>query len=329
MRITMQSSKRRLVSLTIAALSAFAGSAFAQAPWPAKPVRMVVAFPPGGPTDVVARIIAARLADQIGQQVVIENRSGAGGNIGAEVVAKAAPDGYTVFYNTSAITIAPSLYAKLSYDVERDFAPVALVATVPLMLVINSNLPPKTLAEFITWAKAQGGKINYASSGTGVITHLAGALFTRELGIQAQHIPYKGSAPAIADVAAGQAQFMIDALVAPMPFVRDGRLRALAVGTMKRSSVLPDVPTLHETVLPNFEMSAWQGVLAPAGTPATVIDRLNGELLKAIANPDVRAKLATQGAEPLGNTPAQYAAYLRSETARWTKVVRDAGARAE
>ncbi len=297
--------------------------------YPVKPVRIIIAFPPGGPTDLVGRIIAAKLTEQTGQQFIVENRAGAGGNIGSEFVAKAAPDGYTILYNTSGVTIAQSVYPKLGYDVVRDFAPVVLAATVPLVLVVNPSLPSKSVQEFVAHAKAQGGKINYASSGTGVITHLAGAAFIKEMGITATHVPYKGSAPAIADVVSGQAQFMIDTINTPLGFIREGRLRALAVAMPKRSTLLPDVPTFNETVMPNFEMSAWQGVVAPTGTPQAVIERLNAEINKAVQNADVRAKLANQGAEPLGGTVAEYAAYLKSEITRFARIVKDANVKLE
>ncbi|MFN0300537.1 MAG: tripartite tricarboxylate transporter substrate binding protein [Burkholderiales bacterium] len=318
-----------VISLVVAVNTiAFVSIAAAQ-PYPVKPVRMIVAFPPGGPTDLVGRIIAAKVAEQTGQQFIVENRAGAGGNIGSEFVAKAAPDGYTILYNTSGITIAQSVYPKLGYDVLRDFAPVLLAATVPLVLVANSSLPVKTVQDLVAYAKAQNGKINYASSGTGVITHLAGATFVKEMGFAAAHVPYKGSAPAIADVVSGQAHFMIDTINTPLGFIRDGRLRALAVAMPKRSTLLPDVPTFNETVMPNFEMSAWQGVVAPAGTPQAVIDRLNAEFNQAVQSADVRAKLANQGAEPLGGTVAEYAAYLRSEITRFARIVKDAGAKLE
>ena len=297
--------------------------------YPAKPVRVVIAFPPGGPTDLVGRIIAAKLADQTGQQFVVENRAGAGGNIGTEFVAKAPADGYTILYNTSGVTIAPSVYPKLGYDLLKDFAPVVLAAAVPLVLVVNPSLPSRTVQEFVAYAKAQNGKINYASSGTGVITHLAGAAFIKEMGIVATHVPYKGSAPAIADVVSGQAQFMIDTINTPLGFIREGRLRALAAAMPKRSTLLPEVPTFHETVMPNFEMSAWQGVVVPTGTPPAIIERLNVEVNKAIQSADVRAKLASQGAEPFGGTVAEYAAYLRSEITRFARIVKDANVKLE
>lgn len=320
-----------VLTMVLAGCTAVSWQALAQGStaYPNKPIRMVVAFPPGGPTDLVGRVIAMKVAEQLGQQVVVENRAGGGGNIGSEFVAKAQPDGYTILYNTSGVTIAPAIYTKLGYDVLKDFAPVALVATVPLILVVNANVPAKTVGDFVAYAKAQKGKLNYASSGTGVVTHLAGAAFVKEMGIDATHIPYKGSAPAIADVVSGQAQFMIDTINTPLPFVREGRLRALAVAMPKRSTLMPEVPTFNETVMPNFEMSAWQGVLVPTGTPQPVIDRLNAEFNKAVASTEVRAKLAAQGAEPLGSTTAEYASYLRGEIQRFARIAKDANARLE
>jgi tripartite-type tricarboxylate transporter receptor subunit TctC len=304
-------------------------NAFAQPAWPNKPVRLIVAFAPGGPTDLVSRVIAQRLSEQLGQPIVVENKPGAGGNLAAELAAKATPDGYTFFYNTSAVVIGPSLYAKVNYDPLKDFMPVCLTAAVPLMLVVNSSLPVKTVQEFVAYAKSKQGQLNYASSGTGTITHLAGVMFAKELGITATHVPYKGSNPALLDVATGSVQFMIDTINSTLPLIRDNKLRPLATATAKRSSVLPEVPTFSETVLPGFEMSAWQGVVAPTGTPAAIVQKLNDELTKALRHPDVMAKLAVQGAEPLGSTSNEYGAYLRSELGRWGKVVRESGAKAE
>jgi tripartite-type tricarboxylate transporter receptor subunit TctC len=297
--------------------------------WPTKPVRMIIAFAPGGPTDLVSRVIAQRLSEQLGQPFVIENKPGAGGNLAAELAAKATPDGQTFFYNTSAVVIGPSLYAKVNYDTLKDFAPVALTVAVPLILVVNASLPVKTVQEFVAYAKSKPGLLNYASSGTGTITHLAGALFAKELGIDATHVPYKGSAPALLDVASGSVQFMIDTINSTLPLIRDGKLKALATATQKRGSVLPDVPTFGETVLPGFEMSAWQGVVAPVGTPSAILAKLNMELNNALRHPDVKAKLALQGAEPLGSSSPEYGAYLKSEFNRWGKIIKDSGAKAE
>jgi tripartite-type tricarboxylate transporter receptor subunit TctC len=307
---------------------AFAALAVAQSPYPAKPVRMILAFPPGGPTDINARSFAQKLSEQMGQQVVVDNRAGAGGNIGAAEAARAAPDGYTIFYNTSAIAIAPSLYAKVPFDPVKDYAPVALTATVPLVLAVNPNLPVKSVQELIAYARANPNKMNYASSGSGTITHLAAALFASQMGLQMQHIPYKGSAPALVDVVTGQVQMMIDTINTVAPYAKDNRLRALAIAITRPSALLPDVPTLEQAAnLPGFEMSAWQGIVVPAGTSADIVARLNAEVNKALQSSDLRARLAAGGSEPLGGTSEHYAAYLRSELGRWAKVVRDSGAK--
>jgi len=291
---------------------------------------MLLAFPPGGPTDINARLFAQKLTEQTGQTFVVENRPGAGGNIAAAEAAKAAPDGSTIFYNTSAITIAPALSSSVPFDPVKDFAPVALTATVPLVLAINPGVPAKNLQEFVAYAKANPGKLNYASSGSGTITHLSGALFASQLGLKMQHIPYKGSAPALVDVVGGQTQMMIDTISTVLPYARDNRLRPLAVAVQRRVAVLPEVPTLEEAAnLPGFEMSAWQGIVVPAATPRDIVVKLNAEINRAVQNPDLRQKLALGGSEPLGGTPEQYAAYIRSELTRWTKVVKDAGAKAD
>jgi tripartite-type tricarboxylate transporter receptor subunit TctC len=298
--------------------------------YPSKAVRMLLAFPPGGPTDINARLFALKLSEQTGQPFVVENRPGAGGSIAATEAARAPADGYTIFYNTSAITIAPALYTSVQVDPVKDFVPVALTATVPLVLAVNPAVPAKTLQEFVAYARANPGKINYASSGIGTITHLAGALFATQLGLQMQHVPYKGSAPALLDVVGGQTQMMIDTISTVLPYARDNRLRPLAIAVTRRSPQLPEVPTLEEAAnLPGFEMSAWQGIVLPAATPREIVARLNLEVNKAVQNPDLRARLAAQGSEPLGGTSESYAAYIRSELLRWTKVVRDAGARAD
>jgi len=317
----------RALFALLAALAA--ASAFAQ-PYPSKPIRLLLAFPPGGPTDINARIFAQKLGESMNQQVVVDNKPGAGGNIAAAEAAKSAPDGYTIFYNTSAISIAPSLYSKLNYDVAKDFAPVALTATVPLVLVINPAIPAKSVKELVAFAKANPAKMNYGSSGSGTITHLAGALFTAQMGLTMQHIPYKGSAPALVDVAGGQTQMMIDTINTILPYVKDNRLRALAIAIQRRSAALPDVPTLEEAAnLPGFEMSAWQGIVVPSATPKDIVAKLNAEINKAVQNPDLRQRLAAQGAEPLGGTSEHYAEYIRTELLRWTKVVKDSGARAD
>lgn len=297
--------------------------------WPTKPVRMIIAFPPGGPTDLVSRVLAQKLSEQLGQQVIVDNKPGAGGNIAAELAAKAAPDGYTIFYNTSAIVIGPALYGKVNYDTLKDFTPVLLTASVPMVLVVNPQLPARSVKEFVDLAKTRSGALNYSSSGTGTITHLASAMMSTQTGIQTQHIPYKGSAPGLVDLASGQTQFMIDTINTVLPYVRDNRLRGLAVTSAKRSPLLPDLPTLAEAGISGFEAAAWQGIVVPTGTPNEIVQKLNAEVNKALTHPDIRSRLAAQGADILGGTPTEYAAYLRSEMPRWAKAVKDSGAKAE
>ena len=322
---------RRRLLLAGAALP-IAGPSLAQQPapaWPTRPLRMIIGFAPGGPTDIVARVVAQRLSEQIGQSVVVDNKPGAGGNLAADLAAKAAPDGHTLFYNTSAITIAPSLYGKVPYDTLRDFVPVSTTATNAMIVMVHPSVPARTIQEFVAYAKANPGKLNYGSSGTGTITHLASAALGSALGLQMTHVPYKGSAPALVDTAAGVVQLMTDTVNSALPYVKDGRLRALAVTMPRRLAVLPDVPTLAETVLPGMEMSAWQGVVLPAGTPQPIVQRLNAELRRVLAHEETRQKLIAQGTEILGSTPEEYAAYLRTELARWSKVVAETGAKAE
>jgi tripartite-type tricarboxylate transporter receptor subunit TctC len=322
---------RRRLLLAGAALP-IAGPSLAQQPapaWPTRPLRMIIGFAPGGPTDIVARVVAQRLSEQIGQSVVVDNKPGAGGNLAADLAAKAAPDGHTLFYNTSAITIAPSLYGKVPYDTLRDFVPVSTTATNAMIVMVHPSVPARTIQEFVAYAKANPGRLNYGSSGTGTITHLASAALGSALGLQMTHVPYKGSAPALVDTAAGVVQLMTDTVNSALPYVKDGRLRALAVTMPRRLAVLPDVPTLAETVLPGMEMSAWQGVVLPAGTPQPIVQRLNAELRRVLAHEETRQKLIAQGTEILGSTPEEYAAYLRTELARWSKVVAETGAKAE
>ena len=321
---------RRLASTTV--LVALAGAvtlsstaALAQASFPSKSITMIVPFPPGGPTDLVARVIAQKMSESMGQSVVVDNRGGANGNLGAMLAVRAAADGYTLLYNTSSITLSPALYKSLSYDVKRDLAPVALTAVVPLALVVGPNVPANTVSEFIAYAKANPGKLSYGSAGNGNVTHLGAFQFARANGIDAVHIPYKGSAPADIDLVGGQIQFMTDTVNSVMPFVRDKRLKMLAVTTPKRMSLFPDVPTLAESGMPSFEVGAWQGLMAPANTPKAIIQRLNAEVVKALQSPDVRQKLALQGAEPLGSTPEAYGEYIQKELNRWEMVVKQTG----
>ncbi|WP_234194280.1 tripartite tricarboxylate transporter substrate binding protein [Pseudacidovorax sp. NFM-22] len=323
---------RRRVALTLTAaltgvLSALPAQAQPAAPnaYPTKAITMVVPFPPGGPTDLIARVLAQKLSEQMGQPVMVDNKPGANGNIGSAYVAKAAPDGYTVLYNTSSVALSPALYKSMPYDVLRDLAPVALTAVVPLALVVNPGVPANNVREFVAYAKANPGKLSYGSAGNGNVTHLGAYQFVRAQGIDATHVPYKGSAPADVDLAGGQIQFMTDTVNSVMAFVRDKRMKLLAVTTAKRMSLFPDVPTLDETVMPGFEAGAWQGLMVPAATPPAVVQRLNAEVMKALRSADVRERLAQQGTEPLGSTPEEYGVYIRKELARWAGVVKATG----
>ena len=299
--------------------------ALAQAQFPSKPITMIVPFPPGGPTDLVARVIAQKMSESMGHPVIVDNRGGSNGNLGAMLAVRAAADGYTLLYNTSSITLSPALYKSLSYDVKRDLSPVASTAVVPLALVVGPNVPANNVKEFIAYAKANPGKLSYGSTGNGNVTHLGAFQFARANGIDAVHVPYKGSAPADVDLVGGQIQFMTDTVNSVMPFVRDKRLKMLAVTTPKRMSLFPDVPTLAESGMPGFEVGAWQGLMVPANTPKVIIQRLNTEVMKALQSADVRQKLALQGAEPLGSTPEAYGEYIQKELSRWESVVKQTG----
>jgi tripartite-type tricarboxylate transporter receptor subunit TctC len=319
----IQSTFRRTL-LGLAAAACLPLAAWAQA-YPNKPITLLVPFPPGGPTDLVARVLAKKMSEQMGQSIVIDNKPGANGNIAAVAAAKAPADGYTVLYNTSSITLSPALYKNLAYDVQRDLAPVALTAVVPLALVVNPGVPVNNVREFIAYAKANPGKLSYGSAGNGNVTHLAAFQLVRHHDIDATHVPYRGSAPADVDLVAGQIQFMTDTINSVMPFVKDKRLKLLAVTTSQRMSLFPDVPTLSETVMPGFEAGAWQGIMVPANTPKAVVQRLNAEINKALQSAEVKERLALQGAEPLGSTPEEYGAYVKKELARWAAVVKATG----
>ena len=317
---------RRAIGLAaLAAAAGFAGAVHAQDAWPSKPITMVVPFPPGGPTDMVARVLAQQVGQQLGQTVVVDNRPGANGNIGNALVAKAAPDGYTVLYNTSSISLSPSLYKKLSYDVNKDLRPVALTAVVPLGLVVNPKLPVNNVQEFVQYAQANKGKLSYGSAGNGNVTHLAAFQVVQHYKIDASHVPYKGSAPADVDLVAGQIDFMTDTINSVAPFIKDGRLKLLAVSSSKRLPNFPDAPTLAESGMSGFDAGAWQGVMLPAKTPDAIVQRLNTELMKALKDPGVLEKLRLQGTEPLGSTPQAYGDYINSEIKRWAGVVKSTG----
>ncbi len=304
-------------------------SAFGQtAAYPTKPIRMIVPFPPGGPTDVVARLIGFKLSERWGQQVVIDNRAGAGGTIGAEMAARAAPDGHTlVMGSTANMAVNVTLYPKLSYDPVKDFVPVNLAAITPNLFVVHPNYPAKNVAEFIALAKAKPGTINYATGGVGTPSHLAAELFKTMAGIEMNHVPYKGSIPALTDIMGGQVTLMFDSMASALPLVQSGKLKALAQTGAKRVGALPDLPTVAESGLPGYEVAGWFGVFAPAGTPREVVNKLSTEISRILALPDVKARYSALGAEPGPGNPDEFAAFLKSEITKWAKVIRDSGAK--
>ena len=312
-----------------AAAALYAGGALAQ-DYPTKPIRLMVPFPPGGSTDIVARIVGQKLSAQLGQPVVVENRGGAGGTIGTGVVAKAAPDGYSLLVGTTSThVVAPSVYAKLEYDPVKDFAPVGLMAVTPYLLVVNPNVPAKTVAELVGLMRAQPGRLNYASAGVGSTTHLAMEMLKSASGTYALHIPYNGNGPAGAAVIAGQVEILFGSLPAVLPHAKSGRVRPLAVGTLKRSPSLPEVPTVAESGYPGFDASLWLAIFAPAGAPAAVVARLNREIAAAVASAETRDLLDKNGAEVLTGTPEELAAMIREGVVKYAKIVKIAGVKAQ
>jgi len=297
--------------------------------YPVKSIRVISGFPPGSGADITARVIGARLGDALGQQVVVDNRPGAGSNIAAEIAAKSPADGYTLFIGTVANTINATLYAKLPFDFARDFAPVALTTAAPNVLVVHPSVPAKSVKELIALAKSRPGQLNFASAGTGTAPHLSGDLFNAMAGVRMVHIPYKGSPPAVIDLLAGEVALMFSPASTVLPHVKTGRLRALAVTTPARLASLPELPTVAESGLKGYETLTWFGFVAPARTPPTVVTRLNAEIVKVLALPDVRNLFASQGIETLGGTPDHFAGYIRDEIAKWAKVIRLSGAKAE
>ena len=317
----------RTVCLALAVLVARAEAADT---YPSKPIRFVVAFPPGGGTDLVARTIAPRLAERLAQQVVVDNRPGAGGNLGTEIVAKSTPDGYTMLMGSvGPLAINASLFARLPFDPLKDLASVTLAASTPNILVVHPSLPVTNVHELIALAKARPGAINFASSGQGTPAQLAGELFNSMAGVKMVHVPYKGAAPALADLLGGQVQVMFSTMPPALPHVMAGRLRALAVASLRRSPAAPELPTIDEAALPGFEATTWHGVMVPAATPDAVVAKLNHDIVAVLRTPDVAERLSSQGAEAIGSTPQAFAAYIKAETAKWAKVIRESGAKAE
>ena len=319
-------SRRGFLQWTAAALAVQALPASAQQ-YPSHALRLIVPFPPGGPTDIVARPLAVKLAEALGQAVIVDNRGGAGGNVGAEVVAKAPADGYTVLMGTvgtQAINI--TLYKHLAFDPAKDFAPIAQVASAPVLLVANPKLPVNSVKDLIALAKQKPGALNYGSAGSGSPGHLSGELFKSMAGVELTHIPYKGSAPAIANLIGGEIQLMFDPIQSPLPHVKSGALKALGVSSAERSPLLPDTPTIAEAGVPGYETTAWWGIFAPAKTPPAIVDRLHAEIEKIVRSDFYHQQLAPLGAEPVSRSAAAFAEFVRSETAKWGIVVKASGA---
>src|SRR5437763_8598288 len=297
-------------------------------PYPSKPVRILVPLPPGGPADSLARIVGDKLGQSLGQPFVIENKPGAGGNIGMEQGAKAAPDGYTLTLAAAGnLTIAPSLYSKLPYDPAKDYAPITVLATVPNILITAPTVPTRTLRDLITLAKARPGTLNFASPGNGSGAHLAGELFKSMAGIEIVHVPFNGVAPAMNAILAGEVQIFFAQSSAALPYIRTGKVTALGVASARRITSAPELPTMAEAGLPDFDVTSWYALVAPAGTPAAIIEKLYAETVKALASPDVRDRFATLGVDPVGNSPSEFAAMQKAETSRWAKLAKDANLR--
>ena len=305
------------------------GSALAQANYPDKPVRFVVPYPPGGGTDVIARIVQDRFQALLGQPIIIDNKGGAGGSVGSELAARAAPDGYTVLFTLSSHTINPAIYPKLSFDTIKDFESIGTVASLPQILVANPQVPANTVAELVALAKAKPELLAYASVGNGSPGHLAGELFKLRTGTQMTHIPYRGGGPAVTDVISGQVPLLWVSIPAAAQFVKAGKLKALAVSTLKRSAAFPDVPTVQETGVPDFEVDSWYAMFVPARTPQPVIDRLNRTLNTIVAEPGIRDKLLAQGAEGVGGTPQTLTRIVAAEIPKWAKLAKDANIKAD
>ncbi len=320
--------KMLLGMIGLALTATGAPTAFAQS-YPAKAVRIVVPFPPGAGADIVTRLIAAKLGGAFGQQFVVDNRAGAAGHIGSEIAAHAVPDGYTLLSAPASIVISQSLYPKLNYNIEKDLDPIVLIASAPFVLVVHPSLPVRNVKELIALAKAKPGELYYASTGNGGTPHLAAEVFRMQAKINIVHVPYKGTPPAVIDLLAGQVQLMFANTLSVLPHVRSGRLRALAISSSKRSAAAPELPTVAESGMPGFDVSTWFGMFAPAGTPKDIIGRLNGEVRKIVQMADVRERLISQGADPIGLAPEEFRAHVRSELVKWEKVVKAVGVRIE
>jgi tripartite-type tricarboxylate transporter receptor subunit TctC len=325
----MKSLQRFLLVVT-AVVCAQPGMTRAQGNYPNRPIQLVVTVPPGGAADFVGRLIAAKLADALGQSVVITNRGDAGGTTAAAAVAKSDPDGYTLLLNTIATHgIGPHIYANLPYDPVKDFSPVILIAKLPLIMAVNADVPAQSVKDLIAQAKARPGELSFCSAGTGGAPHLAGELFKSLTGTELLHVPYRGSGPAVVDLVAGRITMMFDATPSLLPFITAGKLRALAAASPQRHRLLPDVPSFAELGYPGMDIALWYGVAAPGGTPAPIVQRLNAELIKILSTPDIRKGLSEQGADVQGGTPEEFVAFMRHESARWGTVVKRAGVKLE
>jgi tripartite-type tricarboxylate transporter receptor subunit TctC len=320
--------KRALAPGTALVLLCLAPHALQAQPYPSKPVRFIVPFAAGGSTDIIARTVGARVSEAIGQPVVVDNRPGGGTVIGTEAVARSAPDGYTLLVVPAPFTINPSLLPKLPYDPLADFTPITLINTTPLVVVVNPSVPARNVKELIALAKAKPGTLNFGSSGTGGSNHLAGELFNAMAGVKMVHIPYKGNAPALTDLVGGHVDLVFNGLTSAYPLIKSGRIRALAVTSIRRSAVLPEMPTLDESGLKGFEAVAWNGLAGPAKTPAEVVDRLSSAVRKVLDNAEVRERLKSEGSDPVASTPAEFARFIREEIAKWAKVIKLSGAKA-
>jgi len=319
----------------IAACLAAAATGYAQQTakpggvYPSKPVRLIVPFSPGGSNDIMARLAGQKLSESLGQQVVVDNRAGASGIVGTDIAAKAAPDGYTLLMMSLTFAVNPSLYKKLPYDTEKDLAPVTLVASAPLMLVVHPSIPARSVQEFLAYARANPGKLNFGSGGPGTTPHLAGEMLKMMARVQMTHVPYKGGGPALADLMGGQIQLMLENIPSTLPLAKSGKLRALAVTGLKRSPLVPDLPTLDEAGLKGYEIVGWNGFFVPAGTPQNIVAHLHTLTVTALAQPDVKERLATLGAEGVGNSPDEFRAFVKAEIAKWARVVKAAGLKVE
>ncbi|CAN7642961.1 tripartite tricarboxylate transporter substrate binding protein [Pseudorhodoferax sp. LjRoot39] len=318
--------RRRATALAAAGLALLACNARAQTAWPHKPIRLVVPFAAGGTTTILARLLADRLGQGLGQPMVVDNRAGAGGNVGMDHVAKSEADGYTLLMGPIGMAINPALYAKMPFDPLTDLTPIGLYAGVPNLLVVNPSVPAQNLAELIAHAKANPGKLHYASNGNGTSSHLAAEMLKSAAGVDIVHVPYKGGAPAMQDLIGGQVAMLFDQMPAVLPQVQGGRVRALGVSSARRSAAAPQVPAIAET-LPGFDMTVWFGILAPRGTPADIVTRVNAEMQRVLQDTAFQQQLAGMGVTPMGGSADAFASYLRRETERWAKVVRDSGAR--